>query len=275
MFAEPKASLLISSFDGYGDCWQAVCHGLVKYWPDCPFPIYLIANRREFHHPLVSVIRVSGQEDWSSSLLSALALIDTEYVMYFQEDYWLLETVDTSRIQGYLNLMDAHGLHYVRLLANPIPDGSFAHDHRLGIIADQASYRTSVQVSLWRAAVLRALLRPGESAWDFEIAGTVRSRVYRDCFLSVKRQGTDDYINGVRYVCSAINRGRWSREAGKYAKREGLEIDFSNLPVESWWDDAKRGNAIGRLLALWGYRTHLFLTSPTTALKKARQKLRL
>lgn len=270
----PTASLLVSSFDGYGDCWEAVFYSLLKYWPDCPFPIYLIANRREFCHPSVRVLRVPGQ-DWSSSLLCALDSIDTEYVLYFQEDYWLSETVDTPRIRDYLKLMDAHGLHYIRLLANPTPDGHFIHDHRLGIIADQASYRTSVQVSLWRASVLRFLLRPGESAWDFEVQGTRRSRIYGDRFLSVRCQGKDDYFHGVRYLCSAINRGKWSREARRYAEREGIQVDFSNLPVETWWDDFKRVNAFGRLFALWGYRTHLFLTHPAIALKKARKRLGL
>ena len=168
--------------------------------------MYLIANRREFSHPRVSVLRIAEADDWSGALLRALARLQTEYVMYFQEDYWLQEPVSTDRIREYVDLMDQHELNYIRLLSKPQPDGSFPHDQRLGVLADTADYRTSVQVSLWRTRVFGSLLRAGESAWQFETDGNRRSRRYGATFLSTWRHGGDDYFNGVRYLCSAINR---------------------------------------------------------------------
>jgi hypothetical protein len=269
---QPRVSVLISSFDGYSECWPAVCHGLSKYWLDCPYPTYLIANKRDFSHPRVSVLRSADADDWSGALLFALARLDTEYVMYLQEDYWLVERVSTDRIREYVDLMDVHGINYIRLLSKPIPDGEFAADRRLGVLAKTADYRTSVQVSLWRTQVFRSLLRAGESAWQFEIDGNRRSISYGATFLSVKRHDRDDYFNGVRYLCSAINRGKWSRAAVDYARREGLQIDFSLRPVETWWDEVKRTKC-GRFTSLWAHRLHLVAYQPAVALLKVRRRL--
>jgi hypothetical protein len=38
---------LISSFDGYSECWGPVCHGFKKYWPDCPSSMKFTPDRIE------------------------------------------------------------------------------------------------------------------------------------------------------------------------------------------------------------------------------------
>ena len=84
-----SVSILISSFDGFEDCWDAVCHGFNKYWPDCPYPIYLMTNTKDHPDPRIQVLKVSGGKDWSPRMIDAVEKLQTEYVMYFQEDYWI------------------------------------------------------------------------------------------------------------------------------------------------------------------------------------------
>jgi hypothetical protein len=61
-------------------------------------------------------------------------------------------------------------------------------------------------MSLWRKEVLRELLKPGESAWDFEIHGTVRSDTYDGFYAAWRNCFT--VINGVI-------KGKWHRKAYK------------------------------------------------------------
>ena len=233
-------SILVSSFDGLSDCWGPFCHGIAKYWPDCPYPAYLIANLKDLKDERVSAIKVGEDKGWSRNLSAALDQIDSRYVLYFQEDYWMTERVNTSAISDYVSIMDQQGLHYLRLLSFPMPDRDFPGDDRLGIIATEAPYRTSLQIALWRKDVLKELIDPSETPWDFEIKGTERSRRYGGTFLSVRPSGDDPYYHGIRYVCTAVNRGRWSRQARLYAEKEGIDVDFSNLPTETWWHEYQR-----------------------------------
>jgi hypothetical protein len=129
-------------------------------------------------------------------------------------------------------------------------------------------------ISLWRREVLKDLRRLGESVWQFELQGTVRSRKYKNTFLSIKRHGDDDYYHGVRYVCTAINLGKWAWMAKDYAEKEGLQIDFSNLPSETWWDEFKRNNPVGVWFRVWLHRGKMLAVQPRLALQKAMFRLR-
>ena len=266
-------TILISSFDGYSECWGPVCHGFTKYWPDCPYPVLLMTNEKDFPHDRVRVLKCEGGRDWSTRMLFALERITTRYVMYFQEDYWINAPVETARITSYVDLMEHHGLNYIRLLSKPLPDADYPHDARLGVLSDQADYRTSVQITFWRKDVLMELIRPGESVWRFERDGTERSRKYGDTFLSTKRHGGDDYYHGIRYVCTAVNLGKWSTMARPYAEREGLTVDWSVLPAETSWDDFRRHHPLGKFWARWSHRARHAVLSPREALQKAGRRL--
>jgi hypothetical protein len=252
-----KLSVLVSSFDGLSDCWAPFCHGFAKYWPDCAYPAYLIANTKDFEHEGITVIRVGEDKGWSQNLLAALERIDSTYVLYFQEDYWINERVNSSAIEDYVTIMERDGLHYVRLLSFPKPDRDYAGDERLGVIATQSSYRTALQASIWRKEVLRDLIDPRETPWEFEINGTERSRKYASRFLSVRTRGDDPYYYGIRYVCTAVNRGRWSKAAKLYAEREGLAVNFDNIPTETWWHECQRTTRLGGAAAALVHRLRL------------------
>ena len=240
-----QVAVIINSFDGFSDCWPGLIHGLTKYWPDCPYPIHLVSNFKDCDADDVSTLKVGDLASWSERLLAALSRVHTPYILFLQEDYWLTSPVDTERVEEYVRLMQRDDLSYIRLLAVPPPGRDSPSDPRLGIIARDGEYRTSSQIALWRREVLSELLVPGESVWQFELEGTPRSRRYGDTFLSVKAHGDDPYYWGMYYLCTAVNGGRWSRAAKRYAETEGVAMDFSQRRSETWWDDFKRSGRVG------------------------------
>ena len=233
--------LLVSSCDAYADCWAPFFHGLRTYWPDCPYPVSLIANQASPSFAGVSVIAVGPDQGWASNLLAALDQIDEPHVLYCQEDYWISRTVDQAAIASYAAF--AEEADYVRLMPQPPPDGAIAADERLAAVGERAEYRTSLQMALWRADALRASLLPGQTPWQFEVAGdSGRLRAY--CV----REPAD----GIGYVL-AVARGRWCRSALEYAQREGLELDLSRRPTEGRLDTFLAFSRMGRSMVA-GYR---------------------
>lgn len=76
----------------------------------------------------------------------------------------------------------------LRLVPMPGPD-IVIEESILGIISKEAPYRVSTQGAVWRKDILAALLKKGESAWEFELNGTKRSRNLKSNFY-----GTTDPV---------------------------------------------------------------------------------
>jgi len=218
-----RVSLLVSSFDAYAACWQPFCYGLQKYWADCPYPLYFIANT--LTAPCGETIKVGQDRGWSANLRFALDTVQSPFILYAQEDYWLNQPVNTAAIAGYVRLMEQGAADYIRLYPYPRADAVFEPDSRLGVIGSTAQYRASLQMALWRTDALRDLLRDGEHGWAFEVEASIRSRSYGARFLTVNR-----FEDGASYIFTAVVDGEWSPLARDYARSEGIHVEFDALP---------------------------------------------
>lgn len=242
-------SVVVSSCDSFAACWPPLMHGFERYWPDGPRPIRLIANRLAFKHPRTSVFSTGPDHGWARNLRMALAATPQPFILYMQEDYWIDRLVDTALIDSYVEHFRSGRLDYLRLV--PVPPGTepCGFDDRIRLLAPQARYRTSLQAALWRKTVLLDMLQDDESPWNFELVGNDRSRVYGTRFGCVTGRNLQTAAAGnLSYVCTAINKGRWSTDAVRYAKREGLHVEFGTRSKETWLDDFRRHSAFGRAL---------------------------
>lgn len=244
-------TIVVSSCDAFEDCWAPFAHGLDKYWGDCIFPAILITNNKSFIHPKLRATAQGADKGWANNLTEALHKLNTLYILYLQEDCWLTTPVSTQTILRYLSLLESNDIAYLRLYPCPPPSAPSRYGADIGTIPPGEPYRTSLQAAIWNKSVLLSLLQENESPWHFEIDGSRRSTRAPGEFLSVKRSpGSKPPITpGIDYVCTAIVKGRWSKEAIEYARNEGLNIDFSNRPHETWWHDFLRSTSLGRCCA--------------------------
>jgi hypothetical protein len=212
--------VIIGSCDRYADVWPAFFKLFDRYWPECPWPVYLQSNYAEYQHPRVTSIKVGHDQDWSSSFQRFLEAVPHQYVLVLLEDYLLYAPVNTPQLQeisGQLGPEIAH----IRLLACPGPTESYNPTQLLGNIVPGAPYRVSLQAAFWNKKVLSNLLVPGESAWSLEVNGSRRSDSYHEQFLSVWPQQP----LALPYFCTAVEKGRWLRPALKLLKREGIAVN--------------------------------------------------
>src|SRR3954462_14572662 len=84
-----SVAIVVSSCDPFFDAWRPFVFFFRKYWPDCPFPVFLIVNRLRIRSAIVQPIAVGPDREWASNMISALASISQPYILYFQEDYFL------------------------------------------------------------------------------------------------------------------------------------------------------------------------------------------
>lgn len=231
-----QVSILVSSFDGYRDAWDPFFILLRRYWPDCPFAVYLISNNVEYRRDGVTNLALGDDMGWANNMIAALSRIPTPYVIYMQEDYFLTAPVDTGRVMDLISYMDARGAGYLRLYPAPGPDRDCPGHPELGEISERAPYRVSMQAAVWRKDVLEGLLVKDEDGWDMEFYGSERSRALDAPFLSVKRDNSTIKVVDppIPYLCTAIIRGVWIREALKLCEEEGIELNKSTIGIEPY-----------------------------------------
>ena len=224
-------TVLISSYDVFAATWPPCWHALQKYWPNRPWPVRFITNHLDA--PCGNPIKVGTDESWTQTTKLALQAVGSPIILWMHDDCWLCGPVDTPTLVEWANLMDADGIDYIRLSlgSNEPPPGSTPYGHGLYIVPEDYMYRASLQPSLWRVETFLNTLKDGESPWDFEIKGSRRAR---GKFLAADRVGYFPYLHGAEpgWDSEPVIRGHWQNSAYKYAKTEGIQIDFSRQPKD-------------------------------------------
>lgn len=183
----PDTAVIVASHDGSKDLWEPLLTLFQRNWPDCPFPIYLVCNAAEYRTQGVTRIAVGPDRSWSDTLSAALKQIPEKYILLWIDDHFLSLPVQADRIVAAVKAFELIDGNYLRLQSLPKPDAPY--NEHFGVVQKGAIYRTSTIASVWKTKILEQLLKPGQSAWEFETAGARRSddidgffSVWQDCF---------------------------------------------------------------------------------------------
>jgi hypothetical protein len=248
MTGQFDVSMVIVSHDRFADVWPGFFTLLFRFWPDRPYPLYLISNHITFPDERVLPLQVGTDLSWSQTLAGGLERIGTQYVLLMLEDFFLTAPVDTAHLRRLHATMVDKAAVYLRLTANPKPQNPYPEQPDIGFIAKGAAYRTSLQAAFWDRQVLLDLLQENESAWDFEIKGSRRSDRISEPFLSVC-----EGISPIAYR-QTVRRGKWLPAAIQYFGARGVAIDISRRPVESEfklrWQRSAARRFVGRVWRL-------------------------
>jgi hypothetical protein len=237
-----KTAVLISSCDSYQDLWEPFFTLFFRYWPDCPYPVFLSTNHLKYDHPRVKTIRTGEDTDWSSGFRITLEQILHPYVIVMMEDFLPIKSVDTVKIESLINYMEKKKAGCLRLNPCPGPDKSCIDNQDVGEINKGSDYRLSLQAALWNKQILLELLLDGESAWELEINGTKRTNVLDVPFLSVAGDPA------IPYFCTGVVKGKWVRGAVKLCEREGIEVDLAARSIQTPVDRFLRSATAGKLI---------------------------
>jgi hypothetical protein len=221
------AGVLVVSCDQYSDVWGPFFTLFWRYWPDCPYPVYLGANFRTSTDPRVQSILVGPDLGWSHNLLKMLNTLPHSELVLLQEDFLLSAPVDTPRLRELIAYAEQRGVACLRLMPIPGPGRGCEDREDLGELLKGSEYRVSLQASWWNKRVLTCLVREGETAGQFEVRGSMRSADLPEPFLSL-REGIGYPLN---YFTTAVVRGRWEPAAVKFCRREGIPVDLRARPI--------------------------------------------
>jgi hypothetical protein len=227
-------SILILSCDKYSDAWEPFFFFLFYFWPDCPFPVFLLANQLTFPDGRVTTLHAPlDLKDWSSECLFALDRIPTANVILLLEDYFLSAPVQEETVVHLIQYAHSRNAGYLRLVPIPPPDLPCDDNLLVGEILPGSLYRTSTQAAWWNKNTLRQVLRAGESPWEFEKNSSKRSAHLTELFLSL-REGEGYPFD---YYTTAIRKGLWEPGALEMCKQYGIHVDLKRRKVLTRYDN--------------------------------------
>ena len=215
-------AVVVSSCDKYSDLWKPFFTLFFRYWSDCPFAVYLIANHLRYDDSRVTTINVGADHDWSSSLREAIREVPSRYLILLLEDYFLFMPVNTEKINEYAKYMISSNAAFLQLYAIILRAGANDDHPEIGPREKGSLYRISTQPAIWDKQALDILLRDGESIWEFEPNASARSSSLNMLFLGLK-PGVKSPIP----VYNATARGKLLRSAILLCKRENVPIDLN------------------------------------------------
>ncbi len=231
MIVKDRLSIYVSSFDDYADIWPTFFERFFKYWPDCLYPLYLGSVSKFYNDTRVLPLHAADHKNWSSRAVEHLQNIKTPYVLMMLEDYMIDRIVDNVVIDKLVDLLDRYELHAIRLFPDPPPAIAMPGVPMIGFQNLGQLNRTNTHATIWRRDSLLALIRPGESLWEFEINGSVRSNRFSGGICGC-------WQPALHYVM-AIGKGRWFRRALRSLARDGIYPDLSARPAETGVEELK------------------------------------
>ncbi len=229
-------AILVVSWDGYQKLWEPFFHCFFKYWADCPYPVFLGSNSAVYSDRRVTPVLIGPDRDFSSNLIAMLSQIKQERVLLWLDDVFLSAPVNTDNVRRLITVAQDKNVALVQFLVkrfDPIPFlGCRPVSPEIKEIPTGVPYRVSLNLGFWRKDVLLKLLHSGETAWEIERRGTLRSFESEYRFGCISGEQIDEppfqFVHGVY-------RKQWTWEAIRFLQREGLRADIDFLSVQSYW----------------------------------------
>lgn len=237
-----KLTVLVNSCDKYKDLWYPFFELLNINWKSCPYQIVLNTESENYKHEnwtIAQPLRIlhGGGRTWSERLISCLKQIETEYIMFLLDDFFLHSKVKQDRIAEICLWLDNEK---EKKIANfqlyPLSAEYDLEEKYTGFVKAKENYPYLVncQAAIWRKKALLDILKKEESPWQFEDNGSRRAlkKGYEFYFLNVGEPMPEEKAI-YHYILSitlgyGVAGGKWLFNNDKLFKAFGINADFSH-----------------------------------------------
>jgi len=228
-------TIFVNTTDTFEDCWLPFFKLFKHYWPNYKGKIYLNTEYKDFNFEGLNIsclensVGINKKLTWSECLLIALSKIDSENILYLQEDYFFNDFVQAELLNEFYEKfikLNCECLHLTdQSTSGPYKETS---DKMIWEIEKIAPYRISCQAAYWKKDMLRSYLRKHETAWHFEHYGTKRStkKNGKFCVVNTNRFGCGK-IEILPYVFTGIIKGKWNEKVKSLFENHNINVDYT------------------------------------------------
>lgn len=168
-------TIIVSSYDKASGIWPTFFHLLFKEWPSLEtynkdVPIILLSNTKSYSDPRVTVSKSPLDLKWTGNMRHALSNVQTKYVLYLQDDYFMSDVVLERKIIEILNLMKKNNLDYAEISPRCAAGKEKVQGSKFLLYKDHTEgCLTTLQAALWKTETFLEFTKAGSpSIWAFE-----------------------------------------------------------------------------------------------------------
>jgi len=165
-------SAVIGTCDSYSHLWKNFDILFKRYWK-LETANYIAGETLPFPYEGYKSV-LPGQCDWGARMLACLEQVQTPYVFFILEDYYLTEEIDETAIQEHIALLEKYNAD--KIMLDIIGHGEYSLkllEDNLYVFDLNSNYLNSVQPSIWKTEYLKTVLKKYYSPWQFELEGNL------------------------------------------------------------------------------------------------------
>ncbi|HEY9115349.1 MAG TPA: hypothetical protein VIN10_11675 [Bacteroidales bacterium] len=227
-----KLSIVVSSSDGYDDCWDPFFTLLKNYFPGIEgIEVLLSTQTKDYSSPgfNLKVVKHGKKAAWSQRLRQTLEQTSHKIVLFLDEDSFLRSEVNMSLLTKLVDLMDKNNeIGHIRF-AKGNWEASPTEWEFLQELKPFSRQRFMMLIGLWNKEVLLKHLVDHETTWSIEKWANIRSNILKDRFFCVSRSVIES--DGSPYNAAengGIYKGKWIEDyVVPLFSKNNIEIDFS------------------------------------------------
>ena len=248
-----KVTILLCTCDTYEDLWFPFFKLFDKHAGELKdLPIVINTETKEYSYPGLNIKCINqivqGERiTWAKRLKDVLARIETEYVLFLLDDFFLVRDVKKEDFEYMMSCVQAMEDDKDIGAMNLIPlQGADNSQEFMGfwLVNPGTPYRMNAQACIWRKEVFDKSLLDIESPWEWEIYGNLRNDVLIKSKIFALAEGQRepyaygfyDYSkrdeNGWYVAQSGVMRGKWYMPSVENLFRDNdINVDFSKRGV--------------------------------------------
>jgi hypothetical protein len=232
-------TILVNTCDKFEDCWYPFFKLFSIYWSDYKGKIYLNTEYKDFSYSGLNIVCTKVCEvnnvprnkkaTWSQCLNWALQQVDSEILLYMQEDYFLNDFVNSNLIAYFSDTMlNNSAIPCIHLTNSGIPAVQKSDFQELYYSDPNYFSYVSCQASFWRKGIILSLLRAHETAWNFEWWGSKRAKYLGYRFFVVDSNKFSSSPNVIiSYILTGVIGGKWHKPVVELFDRHDIVVDYS------------------------------------------------
>ena len=229
-------TIVFCSCDAYSDLWENFFKLLKKYWPEYDGKIILNTESKEFQYEGMQIskpLNCARTVSWSDRLSLSLQQVKTPYVLIFLDDFYLKNQVNHEGVIRTLEYMKSYP-NVVSITYLKEPGGKKEAQSLDGFVnrAQFSLYKMTAHITMYKTEYLQKILKNNESAWEFEVNGTIRSWFKRGRFLCPIENSNPIFSYDFG---SLVIRGKYLRPIKEYFEdKEGCVFSKKRAVMEEW-----------------------------------------
>lgn len=234
-----KVTILVNSCDLYEDAWEPGLKLFKIQWPNCPYDFVLNTETKKYSGEIdnVKTVCYGKKGTWTERFRYVLEQIDSPYVLFTLEDYFLLNKVNEAVFEKAVSVMDTNPNVGMICLSQTqrtdIKTEQYEDDNFYSRIINEKCL-IWCRICLYRRDYLLKLLRDHENIWEFEQYASYRAKKLNYIILQQNNVEPECFTFKIKIEDGyGITRRKWLPKNVELFKEHSIEVDFDRLGIYS------------------------------------------